>query len=53
MSIQSTAAERPPVTWKPTAEQQQSSRLWDFMSWVTEHRHVNLTSYRETCMVGR
>jgi len=48
MSIQSTAADHRPVTWKPTVEQQQSSRLWDFMSWVAEHRHVRLNTYRKT-----
>ena len=48
MSVQSTTAEHRPVTWRPTAEQQQSSRLWDFMGWVAEHRHVSLKSYRET-----
>lgn len=48
MSVHSTTAEHGQVTWRPTSEQQKSSRLWDFMSWVTEHRHVSLKNYRET-----
>nr|WP_198415833.1 acetoacetate--CoA ligase [Cryobacterium glaciale] len=36
----------PPITWTPTVEQQHSSRLWNFMTWVGEHRNIGLTTYR-------
>lgn len=35
------------VTWSPTREQQEASRLWDFMRWVGEHRGIWLANYRE------
>ncbi|MGY5014915.1 acetoacetate--CoA ligase [Streptomyces sp. 900105755] len=41
----STADDRQ-VTWQPNAEQRELTRLWDFMSWVAEHRDVRLTDYR-------
>ncbi|WP_312179108.1 acetoacetate--CoA ligase [Arthrobacter sp.] len=46
MSTQSALAGRRPVTWRPTAEQQQASRLWDFMGWAASRRDVSLSDYR-------
>jgi len=48
MSVPSTTATTPPITWAPTVDQQHSSRLWNFMAWVGEHRKISLTTYRET-----
>ncbi|TFD46944.1 acetoacetate--CoA ligase [Cryobacterium frigoriphilum] len=48
MSVQSPAtATAAPLTWIPTVEQQHKTRLWDFMTWVGEHRQIGLTTYRE------
>ncbi|WAM19756.1 acetoacetate--CoA ligase [Rhodococcus sp. JS3073] len=46
MSVLSESTAGRPVTWQPAVRQQQQSRLWDFMTWVGEHRHVHLTDYR-------
>lgn len=37
----------PPVTWRPTAEQQQHCRLAGFMQWVGQHRGIALADYRQ------
>jgi acetoacetyl-CoA synthetase len=37
----------PPVTWRPTAEQQQHCRLAGFMQWVGQHRGIALSDYRQ------
>ncbi|MGM7666474.1 acetoacetate--CoA ligase [Microbacterium sp. A93] len=43
----STAADRPPVTWRPTPEQAAGSRLSDFMRWAEDRHGVSLADYRE------
>ncbi|MDQ0691237.1 acetoacetate--CoA ligase [Arthrobacter sp. W4I7] len=48
MSVQNSTAEHRQVTWRPTAEQQRTSRLWDFMGWVADNRNIRLTDYRTT-----
>jgi acetoacetyl-CoA synthetase len=35
------------ITWNPTDQQRNESRLRDFMRWVTQHRGVETTTYRE------
>jgi acetoacetyl-CoA synthetase len=37
----------PPVTWRPTAEQQELCRLAGFMQWVGQHRGIALADYRD------
>lgn len=43
----STAATRPPVTWRPTPEQAAGSRLADFMRWAGDRHGLVLSDYRE------
>lgn len=35
------------ITWSPTTEQIQQSRLWDFMGWVRDNHGVEATTYRD------
>jgi acetoacetyl-CoA synthetase len=35
------------VTWQPTIEQRQETRMWDFLCWVAANRRVQLADYRE------
>ncbi|MER5530777.1 acetoacetate--CoA ligase [Streptomyces sp. NPDC002677] len=46
-AVHDSTADGRQVTWQPTAEQRESTRLWDFMSWTAEHRDLRLTDYRE------
>lgn len=47
MFDRSAPADTPQVTWLPTSEQQQQTRIWDFLSWVGATRSVQLADYRE------
>jgi acetoacetyl-CoA synthetase len=47
MFDRSAPAGTPQVTWLPTTEQQQQTRIWDFLSWVGTTRSVHLADYRE------
>ncbi|MFD3927684.1 acetoacetate--CoA ligase [Streptomyces sp. NPDC058614] len=46
-AVHDSTADGRQITWQPTAEQRESTRLWDFMCWVAEHRDLGLTDYRE------
>ncbi|SFI61589.1 acetoacetyl-CoA synthetase [Microbacterium saccharophilum] len=37
----------PPVTWAPTPEQRESSRMHDFLSWLDVHRGLRFSHYRD------
>ena len=39
--------EQPAIMWKPTQEQHDSSRLWDFRNWVAETTGKELNDYRQ------
>jgi acetoacetyl-CoA synthetase len=45
--VENSTANGPQETWRPTAEQREASRLWDFMSWTAEHRGIRTADYRE------
>ncbi|MDV8022726.1 acetoacetate--CoA ligase [Rhodococcus sp. IEGM 1330] len=47
MSVFDSSTVERTVTWQPSIRQQQQSRLWDFMTWVGEHRRIQLSDYRE------
>ncbi len=34
------------VTWQPTSEQRQQTRVWDFVNWLKANRNVTLEDYR-------
>jgi len=37
----------PPITWSPTTQQREGSRMWDFLQWVNRTRGLALTDYRQ------
>jgi acetoacetyl-CoA synthetase len=47
MFDRSAPADTRQVTWQPTSEQRQQTRIWDFLSWVEATRSVHLADYRE------